>query len=117
MEIESDDFEMKYDEIIEKLYSLFKNDINKKQSSKLIRIVKNIPSLTIFEAFNLIYREVQIIKTISKYRENTEENMIIFKNKNDKYESEEFNKIIEKYKVKSDEKEVEEFMKPINECD
>jgi len=117
METESDDFEMKYDEIIENLYSLFKNDINKKQSSKIIRIVKNIPSLTIFEAFNLIYREVQIMKTISKYKDNTDENMIIFENKKDKYEPEEFNKIIEKYKVKSDEKEVEEFMRPINECD
>ena len=48
MEIQSDDFEMKYDEIIENLYSLFKNDINKKQISKIIRIIKNIPSLTIF---------------------------------------------------------------------
>ena len=111
------DFEIKYKEIIEKLYSLFKNDINKEQSSKIIRIIKNIPSLTIFEAFNLIYREVQIIKTISKYGENTEENMIIFENKKDKYESEDFNKIIEKYKIKSDGNDIEEFMKPINEFD
>ena len=117
MESEADDFEIKYNEIIEKLYSLFEKDINKKQSSKIIRIVKNIPSLTIFEAFNLIYREIQILKTISKYKENTDENMIIFKNKEDKYEPKEFDKIIEKYKVKSNEKEVEEYMRPINEFD
>ena len=119
---EQDDFNIKYKEIIEKLYLLFKNDINERQSSRIIKILIGIPCLTIFEAFNLIYREIQIIKTISNNETNIEENMIILENKNsDKniyvYEPEEFNKIIEKYKIKSDDNNLEESWKPINEYD
>ena len=111
-----DYFHVKYKEVIEKLYKLFKNDINKNDSSRIIKTIIGIPCLTIFEAFNLIYREVQITKTISKSETNIEENMTIFKNeKKDEFESIEFNNVIEKFKIKSDDNNIEESWKPINE--
>ena len=111
-----DNFSVKYKEVIEKLYELFKNDINENESIRIIKTLKGIPCLTIFEAFNLIYREVQIIKTILKSETNNKENMIIFKNENkDEFESIEFNNVIEKYKIKSDDNNIEESWKPINE--
>ena len=113
-ENEPNNFCIKYNEAIERLYELYKNDINKNESSRLIKTLIGLQCLTIFEAFNLIYREVQIIKTF-KSEKNNEENMILFKNENkDEYEPIEFNKVIEKYKIKSDDKDLEESWKPIN---
>lgn len=96
-------FRIKYKEIIEKLQELFKDEINERESSLIIKKIIKIPSLTIFEAFNSIYREVQIIKTISKIDEIKEQDMEIYTNKyEDIYEPKEFNDIIEHYKLKSD---------------
>lgn len=107
-----------YKELIKKLQELFKNEINEKQSSKIVKTLLGIHCLTIFEAFNLIFREVQIIKTISKNEINSEENMVIYEGKNeDEYETKEFNRVIGNYKIKSDDKNIEESWKPINEID
>ena len=119
------DNNQEYLEIIGKLKELFKNEINEQQSERIIKSIINIKCLTIFEAFNLIYREVQIIKTISKndINKNIEnEKMIIYENKNiDDYEPTEFNKVIEKYKIKfnnnNNYNNLEESWKPINEFD
>ena len=111
--------EKKYDEIIEKLYELFKDNIDKDDSKRIIRTLKNIPCLTIFEAFNLIFREVQITKTISNSELNKEEkNMIIFENKDMFEENDKYNEVMNKYKIKSDDINIEEeFWKPIDESD
>ena len=114
-------FIIKYKEIIDKLQELFKNEINEKESSQIIKKLILIPCLTIFEAFNLIYREVQIIKTISKKDELKEENMELYINKNiDPYESQEFYNIIEHYKINSHDnnnEKIEKSWKPNNALD
>ena len=115
-----DNLEKKYDKIIEKLYVLFKDIITKKDSYRIIQTLINIPCLTIFEAFNLIYREVQIIKTISKSELNKKDeagNMIIFQNKDQYEENDKYNEVMGKYKIKSDDLNIEESWKPIDEYD
>ena len=59
------DFKKKYREIIEAIKVLFINE--QLEEKEIIEIIKNIisnPTLTIFEALNLIEREVKIIKTL-----------------------------------------------------
>ena len=112
------DFNEKYEKIIENLHLLFKDDINEKQSSRIIKTIKGLPFLTIFEAFNLIYREIQIIKSFSKYETHRIENMINFEDdKKDEYENEDFIKVIKTYKVKLEDNNIEDSWKPINEFD
>ena len=59
------DFKKKYREIIEAFRILYVNE--NLQEDEIIKIIKNInsnPNLTIFEAMNLIEREIQIMKTL-----------------------------------------------------
>ena len=59
------DFKKKYKDIIGDLKVLFINDnLNEEEIYQIINNIISNPCLTIFEAMNLIYREVQIIKTI-----------------------------------------------------
>ena len=58
-------FKKKYSEVIEQIKIVFINEQLKED--EIIQIIKKLnmsPNLTIFEAMNLIYREVQIIKTL-----------------------------------------------------
>ncbi len=59
------DFKKKYKGIIEAFKILFVNE--QPTEEEIIQIIQNInsnPNLTIFETMNLIYREIQIIKTL-----------------------------------------------------
>ena len=60
------EFEKKYAQIIEGFKILFINEsLKEEQIIDIIKMIKSSPNLTIFEAMNLIYRQVQIIKTLS----------------------------------------------------
>ena len=59
------EFRKKYDKIIQAFKILFINEsLKEEQIIDIIQSLKSNPNLTIFEAMNLIYRQVQIIKTI-----------------------------------------------------
>jgi len=60
------EFKKKYGKIIEGFKILFVNEsLKEEQIIDIIQSIKSSPNLTIFEAMNSIYRQVQIIKTSS----------------------------------------------------
>ena len=65
------EFKKKFGKIIESMKSLFVNESLKEE--QIIDILKSVllcPNLTIFEAMNMIYRQVQIIKTLELDKSN-----------------------------------------------
>ena len=99
------DFKKQYKEIIEGFKILFINEhLKDEEITQIILNVKSNPSLTIFEAMNYIYREVQIIKTLecvnsNNYREYGP-NQDIFEQQNEQYyPKKNLNEVIQKYKI------------------
>ena len=84
-------FKEKYKNIIQELKNLFFNEITEEESAQIIMNVCSNPNITIFEAMNLIYREVEIIKTLNYFNKSHNNNFNIV---NDKFKN-----IIENYKI------------------
>ena len=100
------DFKKEHKEIIESFKILFINEhLKDEQIHQIIINIKSNPSMTIFEAMNYIYREIQIIKTLEYV--NSGNNREYGPNKDDifeyKYEQyypkKNLNEVIEKYKI------------------
>ena len=97
------DFKKKYKDIIEDLKVLFVNEnLNEEEIYQIIKNIISNPCLTIFEAMNLIYREVQIIKTIQFV--NSEQKREYGPNKDileqyEKFYPNNLKEIIQKYKI------------------
>ena len=70
------EFKDKYKEFITKISELFYGEITKDYCAKIIKEIINIPYLTIFEAMNLIYRNVQIYKSVNYYIKNIDNSKI-----------------------------------------
>ena len=103
------EFKKKYGKIIESMKSLFVNESLKEE--QIIDILKSIllcPNLTIFEVMNMIYRQVQIIKTLALDKSNRQygpdQDILEFEfdqnlNKNNLVE------VIQKYKINKKEED------------
>ena len=106
------DFKKKYGKIIEAFKNLFFDESLKEEKIiDIIKIIKSNPNLTIFEAMNLIYREVQIIKTLnldkSKRQYGPHSDKIEFKF--EKYlNKEDLKEVLKKYKIYKNEEEIPE---------
>lgn len=104
--LEERNLKNKYDSFIDKIENAFYGQVTKDEIFNIIKILNKIPSLTIFEAMNLIYREVIIYKTLSFYKSNNDKSESldgdIFENKYPiEYPTDSFNKVIENYKINS----------------
>ena len=106
------DFKKKYGKIIEAFKNLFFDESLKEEKIiDIIKMIKSNPNLTIFEAMNLIYREVQIIKTLnldkSKRQYGPHSDKIEFKF--EKYlNRDDLKEVLKKYKIYKNEKEIPE---------
>ena len=106
------DFKKKYGKIIEAFKNLFFDESLKEEKIiDIIKMIKSNPNLTIFEAMNLIYREVQIIKTLnldkSKRQYGPHSDKIEFKF--EKYlNKEDLKEVLKKYKIYKNEEEIPE---------
>ena len=106
------EFKKKYGKIIEALKMLFFDESLKEE--KIIDILKSIksnPNLTIFEAMNSIYRQVQIIKALSldnskrQYGPNSDKIEFEFEKFLNK---EDLKEVMKKYKIYKNEEEIPE---------
>ena len=106
------DFKKKYGKIIEAFKNLFFDESLKEEKIiDIIKMIKSNPNLTIFEAMNLIYREVQIIKTLnldkSKRQYGPHSDKIEFKF--EKYlNRDDLKEVLKKYKIYKNEEEIPE---------
>ena len=106
------DFKKKYGKIIEAFKNLFFDESLKEEKIiDIIKMIKSNPNLTIFEAMNLIYREVQIMKTLnldkSKRQYGPHSDKIEFKF--EKYlNKEDLKEVLKKYKIYKNEEEIPE---------
>ena len=106
------EFKKKYGKIIEAFKNLFFDEsLNEEKIIDIIKMIKSNPNLTIFEAMNLIYREVQIIKTLnldkSKRQYGPHSDKIEFKF--EKYlNKEDLKEVLKKYKIYKNEEEIPE---------
>ncbi len=97
-------FRNKFRTIIDKIDEVFCNQVTKEEILNIIKALLNMPSLTIFEAMNLIYRHVKIYRALTYYK--TKDDMTIYLNDDifenwypGEYPSTQSNKIIENYKI------------------
>ena len=103
-------FKDKYNSFIEKINNAFYGQAKNEDILNIIRGLIQMPSLTIFEAMNFIYREIKIYYTLEYYRHKNDKSKSvdpdIFENKYpEEFPSPHLNNIIEKYKTnKYDEK-------------
>ena len=93
----------KYDSFIDKIENAFFGLVTKEEIFNIIKSLIKMPSLTIFEAMNFIYREVKIYQSLTYYKTNSDKSASvdgdIFENKYpEEYVTNNFNDIIEKYK-------------------
>ena len=106
------DFKKKYGKIIEAFKNLFFDESLKEEKIiDIIKMIKSNPNLTIFEAMNLIYREIQIIKTLnldkSKRQYGPHSDKIEFKF--EKYlNKDDLKEVLKKYKIYKNEEEIPE---------
>ena len=97
-------FRNKYESFIEKIESVFYGQVTKDEVLNIIKSLIKMPSLTVFEAMNLIYRQVKIYQALNYYKNKDDRLMAldgdIFENKYpEEYPTESLNKIIESYKI------------------
>ena len=113
-----EDFTKKYMKIIENMEILFYFEISDKEIIEIIKHLTLGPSLTIFEAMNLIYREAQIFKTIrfigSNKRKKDDFKINIFDEEDN---NKDLINIMEKYKIKNDDKNLEKYWLYIDNSD
>ena len=103
-EIYIKNFKKQYRTIIDEMDILFFGELNEEEITKIIMDLNLHPSLTIFEAMNLIYRESQIIKTLKYYeskgkREYGPETDIFEEKYITYYNKDNLKNIIENYKI------------------
>ena len=103
--LEERNLKNKYDSFIDKIENVFYGQVTKDEIFNIIKTLIKMPSLTIFEAMNLIYREVIIYRTLTFYKINNDKSESldgdIFENKYPmEYPTDSLNQIIENYKVK-----------------
>ena len=104
----------KYSEVVEQIKIVFINEqLKEDEILQIIKKLNSMPSLTIFEAMNLIYREVQIIKTLQFYNSGQKRkygpNKDIIENEYDNFiNRNDLKDVIQKYKVyeKGDDKKL-----------
>ena len=104
-EVYQKNLKKKYSEVIEQIKIVFINEQLKED--EILQIIKKLianPSLTIFEAMNLIYREVQIIKTLQFYNSGQKRkygpNKDIIENEFDNFiNRKDLKDVIQRYKV------------------
>ena len=106
------EFRKKHAEVIEKLKILFVNEsLKEDEIIDILQMVKSNPNLTIFEAMNLIYRQVQIIKTVSLNKSNRQygpnQDILEFEFENN-LNKEDVKQVIQKYKIYKDKEEIHE---------
>ena len=107
-------FKKKYGKIIEAFKILFVNEsLKDEQIIEILQNIKSTPNLTIFEAMNSIYRQVQIIKTLALDKSNRQygpnSDRLEFEFDQQKSNKKILEKVIKEYKInKFDEKEIEE---------
>ena len=104
--LEEENLKTKYDSFIDKIESAFYGQVTKEEIFNIIKTLIKMPALTIFEAMNLIYREVIIYKTLTFYKSNNDKSESldgdIFENKYPiEYPTDSLNTVIENYKIKS----------------
>ena len=101
------EFEKKYSYFIDKIDGAFDGMASKKEIGNIIKALIKMPSLTIFEAMNLIYRSIHIYNALNFYK-NAEKKGAklgsadgdIFENKyHGEFACEKLNEKIEKYKT------------------
>ena len=108
------EFKKKYDEIIEAFKVLFVNEsLKEEQIIYILQNIKATPNLTIFEAMNSIYRQVQIIKTLDLDNSNRQygpnNDRLDFEFDQQKLNKKNIEKAIKEYKIyKLDENDNEE---------
>ena len=102
------EFEKKYSYFIDKIDGAFDGMASKKEIGNIIKALTKMPSLTIFEAMNLIYRSIQIYNALNFYKSNAEKKGAklgsadgdIFENKyHGEFSCDRLNEKIEKYKT------------------
>jgi len=98
-------FKKKYSEVIEQIKIVFINEqLKEDEILQIIKKINAMPSLTIFEAMNLIYREVQIIKTLQFYNSGQKRkygpNKDIIENEYDNFiNRKDLKDVIQRYKI------------------
>ena len=112
-----ENFKKKYQEIIIELQNLFSNDITEEESREIISKIISDPCLTIFEAMNFIYREVEIIKTlkINNYIKDKNKD----KEKNEYYlkKEKDYTKVMDNYKIYKQNNNLEKYYLYIDNTD
>ena len=108
------EFKRKYSSFIDKIENIFYSLVTQEEILKIIKTLIKLPSLTIFEAMNLIYRLVKIYSSLSYYKANHEKKDVklmsldgdILENKYpEDYTCGSLNEVIETYKInKKDDK-------------
>ena len=102
------EFEKKYSYFIDKIDVAFDGMASKKEIGNIIKALIKMPSLTIFEAMNLIYRSLHIYNALNFYKSNIDKKGAklgsadgdIFENKyHGEFACEKLNEKIEKYKT------------------
>ena len=98
------DFKQKYNKIIKELRNLFYAEIEEEKIIEILMNVTSKPSLTIFEAMNLIYREIKISENIiynkSKINKRYGPESDIYEEKNNSdFTKNNLNKVIQNYKI------------------
>lgn len=102
------EFEKKYSIFIDKIDGAFDGMVSKKDIGNIIKALIKMPSLTIFEAMNLIYRSIHIYRALNYYKSFTENTGAklgsvdgdIFENKyHGEFSCDKLNEKIEKYKT------------------
>ena len=97
-------FRDKYESFVEKIESVFYGQVSKDDIINIVKSLINMPSLTIFEAMNLIYRQVKIYNALEYYKSKADKSVSldgdIFENRYpDEYPTLSLNKVIESYKI------------------
>jgi hypothetical protein len=113
-------FKKKYGKIIEAFKILFVNEsLKDEQIIEILQNIKSTPNLTIFEAMNSIYRQVQIIKTLALDKSNRQygpnSDRLEFEFDQQKSNKKILEKVIKEYKInKFDEKKIAEYINQDN---
>ena len=106
--LEEKNLKNKYDSFIDKIENAFYGQVSKDEILNIIKTLIKMP-LTIFEAMNLIYREVIIYNTLKFYKLNDDKSESldgdIFENKYPiEYPTDSLNQVIANYKINQNNK-------------
>ena len=102
-------FKNKYDSFVDKIDNIFFGHATKDEILNIIRALIKMPSLTIFEAMNFIYREIKIYQALKYYQNSRDKAKSldgdIFENKYpEEFPTRELNMVIENFKTNKNDK-------------